>query len=170
MAKTKEQKKELLKDLEEKIRQQKSVVFIGFKGVNVHDISELRNKVKEVGGEIKVVKKTLADRAFKKNGINMNVRALEGEVALVFGLKEDILPIKLVHQKSLELEGLKILAGIFEGEIIDREKVIEIAKLPTKEELLSRLIQVISSPVSGFVNVLQGNIKGLMRVLTNVKN
>lgn len=169
MAKTREQKKQILKDLEEKIGQQKSVVFIGFRGVNFHDLSELRNKIKEAGGELKVVKKTLVDRAFRKKGVNVNTRALEGEVALVFGLREDILPIKLVHQKSLTLENLKILAGIFEGEIIGAEKVIEIAKLPTKEELLAGLVRILSAPISGFVNVLEGNIKGLISVLAKAK-
>ena len=169
MALTKEQKKEIIKDLEEKIEQQKTVVFIGFQGMKVKELAELREKVKAINGEIKVVKKTLAGLVFKKKEFGINVKEMEKEVALVFGFKDPVSIIKLVYQTSIQKEKLKILAGLVEGEFLDKDKIIEIAKLPTKEELIASLIRTIYAPVSGLVNVLKGNIKGLLHVLANAK-
>jgi len=64
---------------------------------------------------------------------------------------------------------LKILGGIFKNEFVEAEKIIELAKLPTREELLARLVGSISAPISNFINVLEANIKGLIYVLTKAK-
>jgi len=64
---------------------------------------------------------------------------------------------------------LKILGGFLENKFVEAEKIIELAKLPTREELLARLVGSISAPISNFINVLEANIKGLIYVLTKAK-
>ena len=66
-------------------------------------------------------------------------------------------------------ENLKILGGFLENEFRSREEVVVLAKIPSKQELLAKVIGSIKAPISGFANVLQGNIKGLVYLLSNIK-
>ncbi|PIP25050.1 MAG: 50S ribosomal protein L10 [Candidatus Nealsonbacteria bacterium CG23_combo_of_CG06-09_8_20_14_all_36_12] len=168
MSLTKAQKEKIVEDLTNDLKQQKSVVFVAIGGLKVKDLSGLRRKLKEIGGKLKVVKKTLMKIAFEKMGLKLPENLI-GEIALVSAFENEILPIKSVHQFSKENENLKILSGIFEGKLLEKEKIIEIAELPTKEELLARLVRSVSAPISGLVNVLQSNLRGLVYILSTIK-
>ncbi len=172
MALTKAQKQKIIEDLREKIERQKAMIFVDFCGLKVKDLSELRKKLKAVDGQFKVIKKTFLKLTFKEKKLEIGEKNLEGEIALIFGFKDEILPAKTAYQFSQENPNLKILGGFIEsqkGEFLNTEQIIELAKLPTKEELLARLVGSISAPVSNFRNVLQGNIKGLICVLAKAK-
>lgn len=169
MALTKVQKQKILEGLKEKIAKQKAIVFVDLTGLKVKDSSVLRKKIKTEGNDIKVAKKTLIKLALKSAGLDMDIKGLKGEIAMVFGLKDEITPAKTVWQFSKENPNLKILAGILENKIVTLDKVIELAQLPTKEGLLGRLVGSVAAPMSGFMNVLQGNIKGLIYALSAIK-
>ena len=169
MALTKEQKQKILEDLKEKIAKQKAMVLVGITGLKVKDISDLRKKLKASDGNLKVAKKTLIERAFKENKLDFNKRDYQEELALAFGFKDEILPAKTVYEFSETKPELKVLGGFFEGKFLESEKVIELAKLPTKEQLLARLVSSISAPVSNFVYALNYNIKGLVYLLSTIK-
>jgi len=169
MAFTRAQKQTVLQDLDEKIDRQKAIIFIDFTGLKVKDFSNLRKKIKAVGDELKVVKKTLMEIAFKKAKIEADPKEMPGEIALVFGYKDGMGPAKTIYQFSKENEHLKILGGFFEDKFRTAEDIIVLAQLPSKEELLAKLLGTISAPVSNFVRVLQGNIKGLITVLAKAK-
>jgi len=169
MALTKEQKKNIVKEISENIANQKAMVFVSVKGLKAAELFDLRNQLKESDCLISVVKKTLLNIAFKENKIKVDEKSLLGQVALVFGFKDEITPAKTVYQFSLKNENLEILAGFFQDKFINKEEVITLAKTPSKEELLARIIGSIKAPISGFANVLQGNIKGLVYVLTQIK-
>ena len=169
MALTKVQKQKILDDLKEKIAKQKAMVFVDFTGLKVKDLSNLRKKLKESDNELKVAKKTLLALALKNAGLKIEVKKIKGEIALVFGYKNEISPAQTVYQFAEANPNLKILGGILENKLIDAEKIIELAKLPTREELLAGLVGSIFAPVTNLVNVLQGNIKGLLYVLAKAK-
>lgn len=168
MALTREQKQKVLEDLKEKVESQKSMAFIDFKGLKTKDLFGLRRKVKEAGGQLKVAKKNLIKITLEKAGLKLD-KDLQGEIAIVFAFEDSISPLKKAYQLSQVNENLKILAGIFDGKFIDKEEAITLAQLPSREELLSKLVGSISSPISGFVNVLQGNIRGLVFALSAIK-
>jgi len=169
MALTKAQKQKIVDDLKEKVDKQKSIVLASIVGVKVKGLTRLRKEMKKQDCELKVAKKTLISLAFKEKKIDIDTKKLEGEVALSFGYRDEILPFKILYDFSKEDENLKILGGLIGQELLTREKAIELAQLPTKEELLARLVGSIFSPISGLVNVLQGNIKGLMYALSAIK-
>jgi len=170
MALTKTQKQKIIDDLKEKIDRQKSVVFADFKGLKVKDLSSLRKEMKKKECELKVAKKTLISSAFKAKKIEgIDVKKLEGEILLGFGYQDEILPFKTLYQFSKDNKNLKILGGLMGQEFIDKEKANELGQLPSRGELLARLVGSISSPLSGMVNVLQGNIKGLLYILKQAK-
>lgn len=168
MALTKAQKEKIIKELTEDLKKIKSLIFVSISGLKVKDLSDLRREIKGVGGKIKIAKKTLMKLSFEKVGLKLPEK-LEGEVALVFGFEDEILPIKKIWQFSKSNENLKILSGIFDGNILEKEKMIEIAELPSKKELLAKLIGSISAPVRDFLSVLQGNLKGLIFLLSSIK-
>lgn len=94
---------------------------------------------------------------------------MEGEIASVFGFKDEILPAKTAYQFSLENKNLRMLGGYFKGKFMGAEEIITLAQLPTKDELLGRLVGSISAPISNFARVLHANIKGLIYALSAIK-
>jgi large subunit ribosomal protein L10 len=165
----KSQKKKIIEDLKEKITKQKIFFFVDLKGLKVKDLSNLKKRLKKVDSQIKVSKKTLLRLALKEKGIELDTKKLEGEIASVFGFKDEILPAKTTYQFSLENKNLKILGGYFSGKIMGAEEIKSFAQLPTKEELLGRLVGSISAPVSNLVYVLNANTKGLIYALSAIK-
>jgi len=169
MPQTKEQKKSIVDKLGKNIKEQKSMVFVDYQGLKASDIFNLRKKLKEKGCYLMVSKKTLFKIALKKEGLEYEPKNLKGQLGLVFGLEDEISPSKISYQFSKTNDKLKILGGYFEKKFIAFEDVINLASIPSREELLAKVVGSISSPVSGFVNALQGNIRGLVYILSNIK-
>lgn len=170
MSLTKEQKKQIIEGLKEKIDKQKSMVFVNIAKLKAKDLLEFRNELKEQDCLLFVAKKTLLKIASEDKKLSFNPRELEGETAVVFGFKDEVAAAKISNKFSFKNEHLKILGGVFEKEFIDTEKVVALAKIPSRQELLAKFVGTIKAPISGFANVLQGNIKGLLYVLSNIKS
>ena len=169
MALTKAQKQKIIEDLKEKIAKQKAMILVDFTGLKVKDLSNLRKKLKAADNELKIAKKTFLLLALKEKKLEMAAEELKGEIAIVFGYKDELSPAKIVYQFSQENPNLKILGGFLENKFREAEEIIALAQLPSREELLAKLVGSISAPISNFVNVLQGNIKGLIYALTAIK-
>ncbi len=169
MALTKERKKEIIKELDQKMDDQKVVIFTGFKGSKNKDLSELRRELKGFDSSLTVAKKTLMKLVFEKKGLEVDYGKLEGEVAVVFGFQDEIMPAKTLLNFSKKNPNIKIIGGILEGDFKNSEEIINLAKLPSREEILARLVGTVQSPMTGFVSVLEGNIKGLINVLSKIK-
>jgi large subunit ribosomal protein L10 len=169
MPKTKDQKKEDVKKLKDNIDKQKSMVFAAYEGLKAADMFNLRKILKEADCKIVVSKKTLLDIAFKDKNIDFKTKDLTGQIALVFSFEDEISAPKMSYKFSKGNENLKILGGFFENKVIDAQSVIALAQIPSREELLAKVVGSISSPVSGFVNVLQGNIRNLVYALSAIK-
>ncbi len=168
MAITKEKKKEIVKSLRKDLSEQKIVLFVGFKGLGGEDAYSIRKELRNAGAKVFVTRKTLAKLAFEKEGIDFDPLSLEGEVGFVFGFDDGVGTAKSVHQFIKEGK-ISVLGGLFEEKFLSSEEVMQIATLPSREELLAKLLSTMSAPVGGFLQVLQGNIKGLLYVLANAK-
>ena len=172
MALTRGQKQNIVEDLKEKIDKQKSIVFVDFSGINSKEIFELRGKLKKAGCLLKVAKKTLLKIAFGKYKIPFWKKMKEnipGQMALIFGFEEENESPKITYEFSKENKNLKILGGFFEDNFKGTEEVITLAKLPSRQELLGKLVGTISTPISNFANVLRGNLINLVFVLKEIK-
>lgn len=170
MAKSKNQKEAILAKLKEKLTSMKSVVFANFSGIGVKDIESLRKKCREEGSEYLVAKKTLLKKALLDNGYEYFAdQEFAGEVAAIFGDKDEVVPARLVSEFAKNHEQMKILAGILEGKIIDENKVDALSKLPGRDELIAKVVGSIAAPLSGMVNVLQGNLRNFVYVLGTIK-
>jgi large subunit ribosomal protein L10 len=171
MPKTRDQKKKIIEDLTDKFQSFKSLVFTDYKGLTVKDTSELKKLCKKQGIEYLVAKKTLITKALEGAGIkDMNVKDLQGNIAMVIGFEDEIAPAKVVGNFAKDHKNLKMLGGIMENKFIDLNQVTALSKIPSKVELLARLVGSINAPVSGFVNVLAGNLRGLVCALNAIKD
>jgi len=165
MSATKQKKKEIIKDLCEKIGRQRAIIFADFAGLKVKDLAVLRKRLAEVASEFKVAKKTLIKIAFNDKKISVDTKALKGEVALVLGYSDQATPAKILYEFSGENPNIKILGGYLENQLLGADQVIALAKLPTKHQLLENFVGSLSNPLRNFASVLQANTKGLIIVL-----
>ena len=165
---TRNQKKDLVKDLAQKIKDSKSVVFADFKGVKVKDLTELKKELRKEGVSFKVLKKTLINIALKEAGVEASTKEMEGQVAISTSPNDEVAPAKIINKFSKANENLKILGGVLESKMMSIDEVKSLAMLPSKEELLGKLVGTIQAPISGFVNVCAGNLRGLVQVLKGI--
>jgi large subunit ribosomal protein L10 len=165
----KKEKETIVDFLKDRLSKQKSIVLFDYTGVKVKDLTSLRNKLKETGNEMKIAKKTLFSIAFKACKLDFDFKKIKTEIALAFGLKDEVSPAKLIDKFAKDNKTAKILGGFLENKFIDEQGIKELALLPSKNELLAKLVGQIAAPCSGFLNVLQGNISGLVRALSQIK-
>lgn len=165
---TKEQKKKIVKDLAEKLKSSKAVVFSDFKSLSVKNLTALRRELREKDVDFQVLKKTLITIALKDAGIEMDAKKLEGQIAVAISAGDEVEAAKIIAKAAKANENLKIVGGLIGKNVLSGQEVLVLSKLPGKEEMLARLVGTINAPVSGFVNVLAGNLRGLVQVLKAV--
>lgn len=166
---TRSQKEKIVTDTTRSLKKAHMVIFADFKGMSVAKSQMFRRKVKKEGGRYVVVKKTLAKIALK--GAGLPTDALENykdTLAVVTHKKEDSALAKIFLQVAKEIPELKIVTGIFEGKSLSKIDVLELAKLPTKEEMLARLLGTLLAPISGFVRVLNGPMSGFTTIINKL--
>ncbi len=157
MALTREQKQKQITDLKAKISNQKSLVFADFTKVESKDMFSLRSKLKDAGCNMKIAKKTLARKALGQSNISFWNRIKEnipGQLALIIGIEDEVTAARISNQFAKDHENFKILGGIFENRFIDKTRVLALAAIPPRNELLGRMVGSLSSSMSSFVRVL----------------
>lgn len=169
MPKTKEQKRTILKQLNDKIAKAKSIIFTKYSGLTVKENEDLRLRLRQENNEYYVAKKTLFNLALKDKAIaGLDIKKLEGQIAAIFGYSDEVSPAKIVGQfkKDKDKEGkIEFVGGILENKYIGMREVANLSTLPSKQELYAKIVGSINAPVSGLVNVLAGNLRNLVGVL-----
>ncbi len=169
MAITRQKKEEVVADLKEKLSKAKILLFTDYRGLKVKDMNAFRKDLQREGVDFHVVKKTLLKRVFDEIKLPLEVDSLEGQIALALGYKDEVKVPGLLYKFSKESGKLKILSGVLEGKEISKDEVITLAKLPSREELLGKFVFLVASPITNFVNVLQGNMRNLVLVLKGIE-
>lgn len=167
---TKQQKQQLIEELADKLKRQKSLVFTDFRGLKVGELQDLRKKLKEAGAEYRVAKKTLIKLVLDKAKKKIDISQFKDSVALAFGFQDPITPFKIISKFAKEHKNLEILGGLMDDEFLTVDGIEELAKIPSRDELLIKLIASLKSPIRGFVNVLGGGIRNLIGTLEAIKN
>jgi len=162
---TRAQKEELVVELTEKIKASKSIVFADYSGVKTNDINELKNRLKKEGTNLRVIKKKLVDISLKNAKIEIDIKTLSGQLAVTISDNDEVAPARVLSKFAKENESLKILGGVLGVKGMTASEVTDLAKLPSKEEMLARLVGTLNAPLTGLVNVLSGNTRGLVTVL-----
>lgn len=166
---TKQKKQEIVAELTNKFQKQKSVIFTDFRGVSVNKLMAIRRAIKKTGAEFKVARKTFLRLALKKIGVEYDPKELDGEIGVIFSYDDSVTPVKTAVSFRKENPTFKLLKGILNGKLITAEEATALAKLPSREQLLGKLVFALNAPIQGFHNVLQANIKKLVVVINKVK-
>jgi len=171
MALTREQKQNILKDLTDKFSRAKAAILVDFNKLSVSKAIELRRVLKSADAEYKVAKKTLICRVLRFGHFeDVDLDNFKTQVGIVFSYIDPVATAQSVWKFSRVNEAFKILGGFIGFNWQDKDKIITLAKLPSREILLGQLVRTIAAPLSGLMNILQGNIRGLIGALNNLKN
>lgn len=169
MPKTKQQKEEIINQLTDKINKSKTTVFVDYKGLKVKELDKLRQECRKQDGEYFVAKKTLINIATGKNTEGLDSKGMEGNLAMIFGYQDEIVPAKIAKDFAKKYKTLKILGGVMDSKYIDENMVKSLADIPSKPELHAKLLGSLNAPASGFANVLNGVIRNFVGVLDAVR-
>ncbi|ADB46668.1 50S ribosomal protein L10 [Acidaminococcus fermentans] len=155
-----------LKDL---LSSSKGAVLVDYCGLTVAEDTELRSKMREAGVKYMVAKNTFIRIAAKEAGIEGLDAYLEHNTAVAFSAEDPVAPAKILNDFSKDHKALEIKAGILDGKVIALDEVKALAELPSREELLAKLVGSMQAPISGLVNVLQGTIRNFVYTLEAVR-
>lgn len=170
MAKTKQEKEEIVSVLKNDFSSSKSAVFVDYKGLKVKEIEELRKTLREKQVKFSITKNTLARMVISKQGIEVDTEVFKKPVAIAFGMEDEVAAAKEIDSFARKYEAIEILGGIFEKKMVSSEVIKRLALLPSKDELYAKVVGSIASPLHGLVNVMAGNLRGLVNVLNAIKD
>lgn len=164
-----ENKIERVEELNDKFKRIKSAVFTDLTGLNVPQVTELRRRLRDSSAEFKVVKNSLALRASKGTGFEKLSEYFLGPTSIAFSYEDVLVPAKIIIGYSKEQPNLKIKGGFIEGKKIEIKKIEELAKLPSREVLVSILLAGFQSPIGGLVYTLEGILRSFLSTLEGIK-
>jgi len=167
---TKQKKADILKDLDTYFNDAKSVVFTNYKGVSVKDISTLRRQLAAKDCKFKVAKKTLIKIAAAKAGFkDIPDESFTGQVGAAFSQGDEVAAAKILYDFSKTHEQIQLLGALMEGRALTKAETMVLAKLPGRQELLSRLVGSMKAPVSNFHGVLYALLRNFVGVVSAYK-
>lgn len=165
MPKSREQKEQDLQELTDRLKAAKSVVLTDYRGTTVKDIDAFRRALSKENVSSKVYKISLLKKAMVANGLDVSGIDYKAPVILSISDDEETAPARLIKGLGATIKTLKIVSGIVDHQLATAEQVMALADLPSKDQLRAQLVGTINAPVTGFVNVLAGNLRGLINVL-----
>lgn len=168
MAKTKQQKSADLEEATARLSKAKGVVLTDYRGTTVKDIDKFRRTLEKENVTAKVYKVSLLKKALEANNIDASAVNYKTPVIVAISEEEETLPARLIKGLTKDIKTMSVLSGVLESRLVDKNQVLALADLPSKTELRAKLVGTINAPVSGFVNVLAGNVRSLLNVLNAI--
>lgn len=165
-----EQKKAQVAALSEQLKNSVAGVLVSYKGINVANDTKLRKELRENNIDYSVVKNTLLRLAVANAGLDDLTPILKGTTALALSENDLVAAAKILSNYSAndKSKTFEIKAGFVEGKVISKEEVDNLAKLPSKEVLIAKVLGGFNAPISGFVGVLNANLRGLVVALNAI--
>ncbi len=142
------QKEEAVKSLAERMKTAKVIILTDYRGINVADVTKLRADLRNVNSEYKVIKNNIIKRALDMNGESGLDDLLTGPTAILMGDEDYLEPSKVIYNFSKTNDFYKIKGGIIDGKVMTAEEIIELAKLPSRQELLAKLAGCLLANIS----------------------
>lgn len=164
-------KKDLVVSLTPRLKNASSVVFVNYTGLSVTLQQKLKSELKAIGSDMTVVKNTLIRRAGKEAGILEDVltdEVLSGQTALILTEGDAVAPIQVIGKFVKENQVPQFKIGIVDGNLQDKNALVKISTLPTKDVLYSQVVGSLMSPMYGLVGTLNGNMQKLLYILKEV--
>jgi large subunit ribosomal protein L10 len=170
MPKTRAQKEEMLAKTIDRLQRASSVALLNVQGVKVSELEAIRSALFPQGLQLQVAKNSVAKLALEEVKMELPSELLDQPLGMVFSYDDPVASAKLVSPFLKEIEALQLLGGIMEGSYLSTAQMQSLANLPSRDQLLAQLVGTLAAPLSGMVNVLQGNIRGLVTVLGQIRD
>ncbi len=165
MALSKDKKQQLVADLNEILSDAKMTVFAKYQGLSVAELQELRALARENNVKIKVVKNRLVRVAMGEIAVykDTDTSALEGQLLYAISADDEVAPAQVLAKFAKEHQALE-LKGAFsaEGKALNEQEVVELSKLPSKDQLIGQVINMLTGTVNDVTNALSGNLHALL--------
>lgn len=142
-----EQKKQLVTEIADKLRDSQSTIFVDYRGLDVAEVTELRKQLRDANVEFRVYKNTMTRRAAEELELTDLNEHLVGPTAIAFSNEDVVAPAKILNNFAKNHEALEIKTGVIEGGVVSVDKIKELADLPNREGLLSMLLSVLQAPM-----------------------
>jgi large subunit ribosomal protein L10 len=168
MSANQEAKKVVVEDIKEKINNSKSVVLVKFTGLTVAEDTELRREFRKNNVEYKVLKNTLIRRAFNDMGVTDFDADLNGPTSVAFGADETAAAKVIVEAAKKYQDKVSVKSAYVDGGKVDANGVQALASMPSKEELIAKMLGSLQAPISNFVGVLSAMPRSLVIALNAV--
>ncbi len=152
----------------ERLEAAQCIVMADYSGLTVHQMTGFRVKCRELNVDCRVVKNRLAKLACDKADVAVLKDYLIGPTALLFGPDSQVDPAKIVVEFAKENKAMEIKGGYVDGQFLDPEKVVALSKVPSRDELLAKMMGSINSPATGLTMCINGVAAGLVRCLDAV--
>ena len=149
-----ELKKPIVAEISENIKDAQAVVLVDYRGLTVEQDTKLRKELRDAGIIYKVYKNTMMNFAFKGTDCEQLADQLEGPSAIAISKDDATAPARVIAKFAKTAPALEIKAGVVEGALYDAKGMEAIAKIPSREELLSKLLGSIQSPIANFARVM----------------
>ncbi|MTI94241.1 MAG: 50S ribosomal protein L10 [Firmicutes bacterium] len=164
-----EAKQKIVAEIADRFERASAVVLTDYRGLDVAEVTELRRQLREAGVEFKVLKNTLTKFAAEQAGLDGLKDELVGPTAIAFSYEDPVAPARILSKYAKEHKKPALKIGVVEGKIIDAAGISALADLPSREVLLAQVLSGFQAPVSGFVNVLQGNLRNFAGVIDAIR-
>jgi large subunit ribosomal protein L10 len=155
----------IVQEIVENLNKSTSAVLADYRGLTATEMTELRKGLREAGINFKIFKNTLATIAAKEAGLDELEGMLVGPTAIAFGFEDPIAVAKLINEFAKKHDALEIKGGIIEHQVIDQDKVVALAKLPGREQLIAQFLGLLNQPMVRLVTVLNKPIRDLAMTL-----
>lgn len=166
---SRQQKEEMVASYREGLATAPHAFLLFYKGITVPQVTALRSKVRENGGEYLVIKNTLALRAIEGGPLDQLKELFEGPVAVVFSQTDPVGLAKALSQAAKDIPVIELRGGVVDGQVVQANQVADIANLPSREELIAKLLYLLQSPVTRLARVLAAVPQQLVVVLDQVR-
>jgi large subunit ribosomal protein L10 len=150
-----ELKQPIVDQISEEVKEAVSVVLVDYRGISVADDTKLRKELREAGIIYKVYKNTLMKRAFEGTDFAQLEEHLDGPSAVAISKDDATAAARIISKYAKTAKALELKAGVVEGALYDEKGLNELAKIPSREELLSKLLGSIQSPITNFARVIK---------------
>ena len=158
-------KEEKVESFASKVAKAKTITFTNYHGLTANQLAQLRNKIKQSGGEFLVEKNSLIKLALTRNKLRAPNGQLTGPTAATMAYSDEITPIKEIAQSNKELGFPIFKFGFFGTDLLNESNLNQLAQIPQKDILQANLVGSLASPIIGFMSVLSANLRNLVSVL-----
>lgn len=162
------QKESLVVEIKDRLNEAGALLLADYRGLTVKEMQELRGQVRAAGSELKVYKNSLTEIAIRELALPSLDDYLEGPTAIIFTGEDPVATAKALTAFAKTHKALELKGGLVENQVVDADGVKAIATLPSREELIAKLLGTMLNPLTGFARVLNGPVEAFARTVQAV--